>query len=119
MAVSYSFGDPASGGGTLVVAEGDLASLADWLTDSMRLAGSGGEWSAGDPWSGVERGGVSRAWLHDPESGDPPMRGFRVLCVEGSTVGLQVSTARVWRNDLRNETTRAFSDGVVRSDHIV
>jgi hypothetical protein len=118
LAVSYSFGGPAPGG-TLTVADDDLGSLADWLTDSMRLAGSGGEWSSGDPWSGAERGDVSRAWLHDPASGDPPMRGFKIVCVEGSTVGFQLSAARAWRNDLRTGTPRAISDGVVPPDHIV
>jgi len=119
MAVSYSFGAPGSVGGRLSVADGELASLADWLTDSMRLAGSGGEWSAGDPWSGLEGCEISRAWLHDPLSAEPPIRGFRVLCMDGSVVGLPLSAARAWRNDLREGATGAFPDGVVSADHIV
>jgi hypothetical protein len=118
LAVSYRFGDPASGGGTLLVASDDLATLADWLTDSIRLAGSGGEWSAGEPWSGAEDGQVSRAWLHGP-SGDPPIRGFRIRCSDGATVGLQLSGARAWRTGLRAGTEGAFSEGVVSEERLI
>jgi len=119
MAVSYSFGAPGSEGGRLSVADDDLAPLADWLTDSMRLAGSGGEWSAGNPWGGPDRGEISRAWLHDPGSVEPPIRGFRIHCIDGSTIGLPLSSARAWRNALRDGREDAFPDGVVSSDHIV
>ena len=119
MGLAYNFGGPEIVGATFLVADDEAASLADWLTDSLRLAGSGGEWSGGAPWGGSERGEVARVWLHDPGSGDPPVRGIRIRTDEGTTVGLILGAARRWRDDLRNGTAGSYTEGVAPSGHIV
>jgi hypothetical protein len=120
MGIAYTFEPPENAAGTLVIAEDDVASLADWLTDSMRLAGSGGEWSGGAPWRGIGPAEVIRAWLHDPASADPPVRGFEVVLTdEGASLGLIVGTARRWRDDLRDAMAGVYAEGVAPSGHIV